>query len=341
MNKASWALLLLIGISGISFAGDSYLDSLKSMSRDAAPAANNNIPAPTPAANSNDPANNANPANTINPADNINPDDTVGAAGSRYFNSYVLKAVKQLYGNYKLLGYDIHSVLTHNVTYYTDAPIPATNPPKTMCVAAQMEVILTAYQLYAQDTGDYSIYKYLPRESFIGLTQDDIKGHIWVNKNFNSFGTADALYNFGMGDKIPFEQLKPGSFVNINRTTGTGHAVTFIGYINSSGTVLAAYDPSVVGFEYFSSQGGAAAGAGGFDFRDAVFSQYGCPTNMPIKRDCNVIYSTDRTYLNTGMMLSPKYWQHPAAPKAISLPGFPKEETVLDEKFFDGHTTDD
>jgi len=257
-------------------------------------------------------------------------------AEEKYFNSYVLKAVDFLYANYGLLGYDIHSVLTHDIEYYVYGVIAATRPPLTMCVAAQMEIILTAYRIYAQETGDYSVYSYLPKKSFEGLSVKDLKGHIWVNHEFNSYGTADALVNFGMGELTGFDKLKPGSFVNINRTTGTGHAVAFIGYINRVGEIQPAYNPDVIGFKYFSSQGGAAAGEGGFDYRYAVFKDFGCP-EMPYKRDCNVIYSANRKMLNTGSMLHPKFWIHPAQePEASTL-----KDTVFDGKFFDGRTTDD
>jgi len=253
----------------------------------------------------------------------------------RYFNAYVLKAVDWLYANYKLLGYDIRYVLTHDIAYHTYGSVKATHAPLTMCVAAQMEVILTAYQLYAAETGDNSIYDHLPRKSFEGQSVNDIKGHIWVNPKFNSNGTADALINFGMGERTIFEDLKPGSFVNINRNTGTGHAVTFIGFIDAKGRIQPEHNANVVGFKYFSSQGGAAAGAGGFDFRYAVFEKFGCP-EMPYKRDCNVIYSLKQNMLNTGTMLSPKFWTHqtPKPPGVL-------EDTVLDERFFDGVTTDD
>jgi hypothetical protein len=256
---------------------------------------------------------------------------------SRYFNAYVLKAVDYLYANYKLLGYDIHSVLTHDIPYYKYGTISATHAPLTMCVAAQMEVILTAYELYAQDTGDYSIYDYMPKSSFEGLDVQDIKGHIWVNPDFHSDGTADALINFGMGERRTFDKLQPGDFVNINRTTNTGHAVTFLGYINGTGKILPSYGPDVVGFKYFSSQGKKAAGEGGLDYRYAVFSQYGCPDTMPYKRDCNVIYSTDQRMLNTGTMLAPRFWTH-VMPKPDPAPG---RESVFNAAYFDGVTTDD
>ncbi len=254
----------------------------------------------------------------------------------RYFNAYVLKAVDYLKTKYGLLGYDISSILTHDIVYYNYGTIMARHAPLTMCVAAQMEVILTAYQLYAAETGDNSIYDYLPKRSFEGLTVNDIKGHIWVNPEFNANGTADALINFGMGERTAFEKLKPGSFVNINRNNRTGHAVTFLGFINNTGAMQQQYNDTVVGFKYFSSQGGSAAGSGGFDYRYAVFSKFGCP-DMPYKRDCDVIYSTDQKMLNTGMMLHPKYWKHTALPAAPAS----SKETVFDGRFFNGVTTDD
>ena len=255
---------------------------------------------------------------------------------ARFFNFYILKAVDFLKANYGLLGYDINSILTHDIVYHTYGTIPARRAPLTMCVAAQMEVILTAYQIYAAETGDYSVYDYLPKRSFEGLSVNDIKGHIWVNSEFNANGTADALINFGMGERTVFEKLQPGSFVNINRTTRTGHAVTFIGFINKTGAIQQQYNAGVVGFKYFSSQGGAAVGEGGFDYRYAVFSKFGCP-DMPYRRDCEVIYSTDQKMLNTGTMLNPKFWKHQVqSPVSSTL-----RDTVFNGKFFDGITTDD
>lgn len=254
----------------------------------------------------------------------------------RYFNAYVLKAIDHLKANYGLKGYDINSILTHDIQYHDQGVIKARRAPLTMCVAAMMEVILTAYDIYAKETGDYSVYAYLPKRSFEGLAVTDLKGHIWVNHDFKAYGTADALINFGMGERRLFEELKPGDFVNINRTTGTGHAVAFLGYISKTGKMLPAYGPEVVGFKYFSSQGLREEGKGGFDYRYAVFSQHGCP-EMPYKRDCNVIYSQRQDYLNTGTMLSPKFWTGvmPQASSEVSA------ETQLDRTFFNGVTTDD
>lgn len=257
-------------------------------------------------------------------------------ADDKYFNAYILKAIAYLYADYGLKGYDINSILTHDITYHTFGVIPARHAPLTMCVAAQMEIILTAFELYAAETGDYSVYDYLPKRSFEGLAVTDLKGHIWVNHAFKADGTADALINFGMGERRPFENLTPGDFVNINRTTKTGHAVTFLGYINSTGKIQPQYNSTVVGFKYFSSQGRAAAGEGGLDYRYAVFSNFGCP-QMPYKRDCEVIYSTDQRMLNTGTMLSPRYWTGIMPQASDETAG----ETVFNRTFFNGITTDD
>lgn len=254
----------------------------------------------------------------------------------KYFNAYILKAITYLYANYGLKGYDINSILTHDITYNTFGVITARRAPLTMCVAAMMEIILTAYEIYARETGDYSVYNYLPKRSFEGLEITALKGHIWVNHAFKADGTADALINFGMGERRTFENLTPGDFVNINRTTRTGHAVTFLGYINSTGKMQPAYNSTVVGFKYFSSQGRLAAGEGGLDYRYAVFSKFGCP-EMPYKRDCEVIYSADQRMLNTGTMLSPRYWTG-IMPQAS---GESSGETVLNRAFFKGLTTDD
>jgi hypothetical protein len=251
---------------------------------------------------------------------------------NKYFNGYLIKAVKEIESKYLLKGYNIHAALTHDINFNNQGFIKALKPPYTMCVAAQLELILTAYDIYSKETGDYSVYSYLPKSSYENLGAGDLRGHIWVNHDFNSYGTADALINFGMGERVVFEKLKPGAFININRKNGTGHAVMFLGYIDKSGNLFYDYNSNVIGFRYFSSQG--TNDDGGFDYRNAIFSQYGCP-EMNFKRDCDVIYSTDQRYLNTGMMLLPKFWKLPKPSWSLNLP-----PTVLDEKYFNGEVTD-
>ena len=116
--------------------------------------------------------------------------------------------------------------------------------------------------------------------------------------------------HFGMGETVPFEQLHPGAFINVNRTNGTGHAVVFLAFIDAAGREYEAWNQDVIGFTYFSAQGGADVGAGGLDFRYAVFSRHGSPP-MPYRRDLNIIYSTNQRLLNTGEMWAPGRWSTP------------------------------
>ena len=111
-----------------------------------------------------------------NPAD-FRPPLKLNREGDYYFNEYILKAVEYLKKNYGLKGYNISAVLTHNIEYGDKGTIKATKPPQTMCVAAAMETILTAINIYAEETGDKSVYDYLPKSSYERLGAGDIKGH--------------------------------------------------------------------------------------------------------------------------------------------------------------------
>ncbi len=251
------------------------------------------------------------------------------------FNPYILAAVDMIDANWRLLGYD-SAVLTHDIDYGTYGTITRTGGARTMCVAAVMEVILVAMQLYEADTGDSTVWDYLPMRSFQYLGAGDLKAHLWVNYDLESGGSADALRHFGMGMNVPFESLIPGSFVNLNRTSGTGHAVIFIGFIDRQGNVYDTWNPDVIGFKYYSSQGGYEVGAGGMDYRYAVFSDYGAPS-MPYLRDLNVIYSTDQTYLNTGVMYVPDQWIDTARTLRGAKNGV-HDVGAFDPVYFDGVT---
>jgi hypothetical protein len=263
------------------------------------------------------------------------------------FGDYMVLATEWIHANYGLLGYDIGSVLTHDFDYGPYGVIPQTGVEgKTMCVAAVMEIILTAMQLYEQDTGHSTVWDFLPMSSYRYLGASDIKAHIWVNYgDIDSAGTADALRHFGMGMNVPFSRLMPGSVVNVNRTTATGHAVVFLAFIDIDGNEYATYpdpaDVEIVGFKYYSSQGSSEPGYGGMSYRWAVFDDYGCPS-MPGPTDCNIIKSDDQGMLNTGVIYHPDLWRpayyttydvwkrHGSAPVS-----------TFDSAYFTGKTTGD
>jgi len=271
---------------------------------------------------------------TLRP-DEINADD--------YFNEYILEAVDYLYAEYGILGYD-SAVLTHDIPYGDYGTIEATKGAKTMCVAAVLEVILTAMEIYEADTGDDTVWDYLPERSWEYLGAEDFKAHVWVNYDLESGGTADAARHFGMGENIRFQDLLPGSVINLNRTTGTGHAVIFLAYIDEFGNESDTWHEEVVGFLYFSSQGGYDVGAGGLDYRYAIFEQFGY-LDMPYKRDVNIIYSEDQTYLNTGMLFHPTLWEE--TPYVNPTASYAKRTAGLgpiarfEPSYFTGWTIDD
>lgn len=262
----------------------------------------------------------------------------------RLFNGYILKAVSFLNKNYALLGYNIKSQMTHPITFSHFGTFQPTGNGLTMCVAGVLEVIVTAFNLYASETGDNTVHTFLPFKSWSTLDDTSIKAQIWVNPKLGSSGTGDALAHFGIGEKVKFRDLQPGGFININRTTGSGHAVTFLSFIDIKGNDVPNYNDSVVGFRYFGSQGRGVKGEGGLSFRHAFFSKYGCP-DVPYKRDCNVILSDDSRLLNVGQMLDPSNWRHPAVREnfATELPAMSPADQALVAlpQDFDGKTTDD
>ena len=119
--------------------------------------------------------------------------------------------------------------------------------------------------------------------------------------------------------------------------------MVFLAFIDINGKESTTWHANVVGFKYFSSQGGYAVGAGGFDYRYAVFSKFGSP-KMPYKRDTKVVQSEDQKFLNTGVMYAPHRWlatswSKPAA--SPSMPPRPEVFSTFDAARFDGRTVDD
>ena len=282
---------------------------------------------------------------------------------SDFFNYYILEAVDYINNNYKLLGY-ASANLTHDIEYGDSdinnelhyGTITKSGGARTMCVSAQMEIMLTAIRIYVEDTGDYSVYDFLPKKSWTTQNSSNIKGHIWVNPDY-SYGAGHALANFGMGidnNTIEFEDLKAGGFINLNRTTGTGHGVTFLAFLDRDGTEYESYPSDVsieiIGFKYFSAQGGYDIGSGGMDYRWAIFDDYDtpAPSFCSSKRcDKNIIFSRRDNYLNVGMMWHPDKWDNTAPyhpdNKKKNIPKLSKgkiegEFPAADPKLWDGIT---
>jgi len=223
------------------------------------------------------------------------------------FNAQILKAVAAIDAKWKGQGYDISSYFTHDLPYGPDCCIPANHPPKTMCVAAVTEIIIEALNEYYGATNDKTPFQKLPMKSWRGGSKSDIRAHMFMYDGLGCHGTAHALERFGIGKQVPFAQLQPGSFINLNRAK-SGHACVFLGYLDAAGKDVAVFGPSVVGFKYFSSQGKNAAD-GGFGYRWGFFDGH-CPDALPNgrRRDCGIIRSDKSSLLCCGYMLHPSDW---------------------------------
>lgn len=256
----------------------------------------------------------------------------------KLFNEYILKSVDFLYNNYKQLGYDINSAYTHDIPFGQYGLIKGSKSHKTMCVAAIQEIIHEAMNLYAKASNDYSIFDFLPKRSWEGYTVNDVHAHIWVNPDFNSYGTPDALRNFGMGEICRFEDLRPGGFIGFNRADGMGHAVVFLGFIDVDGNVQPEYNDKVAGFKMFSSQGKSPETPSGLDFRYVLFHPRVQPGyDFTTKRMWypSAILSPNQKYLNCGHMWHPSRWNKSIRPGISRLAAFVGPRTKFDSSYFD------
>ena len=233
---------------------------------------------------------------------------SAGAERRPDLNAYIVRAVIELNAEFGHRGYVHGGVFTHDLDWRAAGEIPASKyEPKTMCVAAVTEVLATALAMYVRETGDKSVYDRVPARRWYKTTREDLRPYLFLFSSVSSNGTADALSQFGMGVETPFADLRPGDFINLNRTR-TGHAVVFLEFIDKNAAPVTVYDKkSVVGFKYFSSQGTETNG--GLGYRWAFF-EGSCPSK-PIAgkpQDCGVIWSTKQKYLNTGYLLHPNEW---------------------------------
>jgi hypothetical protein len=269
----------------------------------------------------------------------------VNAQSNPPLNGYVLRTVQMLAQTRAGLGYGA-AAFTRDLKFGDNGILKASNPPLTMCVAAQLEVLVESLNLYAGETGDYSPFHYVPRDTWEKLRPLDLRGEIWIVDHSPSHGAGDAFINYGMGERISFKELTPGSFLNLNRTNSTGHAVIFLGYLDKDGNDLKSFSTQVAGFKYFSSQGKSSPDAG-FGYRWAFFSDMSCPTlSGNRKRDCGVIHSENANLLVSGFVKSPREWDQRKAAEQVLHAHEATDPQLLTEGsfnagYFTGVTTDD
>ena len=242
------------------------------------------------------------------------------AAGD--FNVYVKDAVTYLSKNYARGGYDIRAAFTHPIPYAAGQILPTSSnapPAPSMCVAGVAEVILTAINLYVEKTHDLTPYRKAPLSLWTRGNALSLRANLFMYAGTNSHGTGNTLKRFGMGKELGFDSLQAYDFINLNRTTRSGHAVVFLGYIDALGEDLP-NAAGAMGFKYFSLQGKGKPDAG-FGYRWAFF-EGSCPTLSGGRiRDCHVIRSSNPVLFNAGRLNAPGEWTVDTALKALREEG--------------------
>lgn len=233
-------------------------------------------------------------------------------------NSYVLQVVDDFARHRAKGGYDLHAAFTRDLQWGPDCCVKASSPPKTMCVAATAEVIIEAVRRYSEATGDRSAYASLSLADWRSGAFKAVRPHLFMYAGTQSRGTGHTLKRFGIGEEKTFPHLKPGDFINFNRTNRTGHSAVFLGYLSADRKVSSNYSPAVVGFRYFSAQGAGKPDAG-MAYRNAYFAP-DCPAAQPGElRDCGVIKATNNMQLlDGGTLYAPPAWRVAEARAALT-----------------------
>ena len=241
---------------------------------------------------------------------------------TRTFNRYVVAAVKQLEARQAQSGYNINRAYSQPVAY-GEGHLKATEPPYTMCVAAVAEVLVIAINNWVNDHPESRARDHLPLAGWNRMRPSDFRAHLWVAPQLGAYGSADAFVTFAVGKRVPFSELLPGAFINLNRPArpdkgkkASGHAVIFLGFVDIEGRQVETYDAKkVAGFRYFSANGGltpALYPSGGFYERLGFFNkpngQEVCPRIPGARIDCNIMLSASQKFLNTGYVLAPTLW---------------------------------
>lgn len=265
------------------------------------------------------------------------------------FSKYVLQAVESTYKKYGGLGYGI-AALTHDLKFGDNGTIKASKyAPLTMCVAAQLEILIEALNGYSAETRDLSPFHFIPKRMWESLKPLYLRGMIWQVENSPARGRGGATYafeNFGMGRALAFKDLFPGTFITFNRNRGGGHAGIFLAYLDTSGNELEDYSENVAGFKYFSSQGkDKPPPISGMGYRYGFFGN-NCP-KLPEGhlRDCGIVRSEKDGRLTGAYVMMPSAWDKEKANASVyysNEASDPKltEEGIFDANYFTGETTD-
>lgn len=210
---------------------------------------------------------------------------TQAIAGTGGMAQDLLDAMNEILTADANLGYANRADAQHTRDlHYRGERVFTADTRRSHCVGITFQVLLMALNRHAEKTGDQRVWN----QPVSSMKWTPFKNCWYVNKEADGhrcFGARDALVRYGMGRSVKdFEQLRPGDFVNYDRTSGTGHSVMFLGFLHEDRSVGETYRDDVIGFSYFSTQT-RTNGAGKMK---AVFSGRKCSSG----EDCNIIKSS-------------------------------------------------
>ena len=164
------------------------------------------------------------------------------------FNDYILNVIEDYErdGSYPYSWVDGYKGVSRDL-YYNGTKIANANPDSshsTYCCGLTFEVYFRTIMQYNKDHG-------YP-ENINHMSADDFNRFIslWFVQEAKGDGPGIALEAYGLGEKISnMKDVKKGDFVQIWRTSGSGHSVIFINWIiNDEG--------DTTGMKYWSTQPG-------------------------------------------------------------------------------------
>ena len=109
------------------------------------------------------------------------------------------------------------------------------------CSGHTLEMFLRAYRLWQRDAGVAETTTFRVGASELTIDEVDIGGFY---QHWQGFGVAseasaaNAFASVGIGEVLPperWDEALPGDYANISRSTGSGHAVIFVGWMRDGG----------------------------------------------------------------------------------------------------------
>jgi len=179
------------------------------------------------------------------------------------FNSYILTVIEEYErdGSYPYSRVNNYKGVSRDL-YYNGTKIANANPDSshsTFCCGLTFEVYFRTIMRYYKDHGYPENINNMRAEDFNHFIS------LWFVQETKGDGPGIALETYGLGDKISnMSDVQKGDFVQIWRTSGSGHSVIFINWVISD-------EGDTTGMKYWSTQ----PGTNGANYNTEYFDGFG------------------------------------------------------------------